>query len=203
MIQAAVRPTFAKFHPVTEAAVRKLVLDSPSSSCDQDPIPTWLLKKCINELTPVLTRIVNLSLLEGHFPDSFKHAQVDPLIKKSGLDPEVLANYRPIAKLKFVSKLIERAGVNQINAYLEKNRLYGKTQSAYRKHHSVETAMIRIYNDLLLAADRGQETVLVMLDYSSAFDIIDHDTMLQRLSSGYGIVGTALDWFRSYFNNRT
>ena len=78
------------------------MVNSPSSSCDQDPIPTWLVKKCVNELAPVLTRIINLSLMNGCFPGSFKHAQVDPLIQKSGLDPEVLTNYRPIAKLKFL-----------------------------------------------------------------------------------------------------
>ena len=60
--------------------------------------------------------------------------------------------------------------------------------------------MVRIYNDLLLAADRGEETVLVMLDYSSAFDTIDHDIMLHRFSLRYGITGTELNWFRSYFS---
>ena len=73
-----------------------------------------------------------------------------------------------------------------------------KSAYFYRKNHSVETAMVRIYNDLLLAADRGQETVLVMLDYSSAFDTIDHDIMLHGFSLKHGITGTALNWFRSY-----
>ena len=108
-------------------------------------------------------------------------------------------------KLKLLGKLVERASVNQTHAYLDLNGLhvYGRSQSAYRKNHSVQTAMVRIYNDLLLAADRGEETVLVMLDYSSAFDTIDHDIMFHRFSLRKGITGTALNWFRSYFSNHT
>ena len=141
-INAADRPTFAEFSPVTKVAVKRLVVNSPSSSCDQDPIPTWLVKKCVNELAPVLTRIINLSLMNGRFPDSFKHAQVDPLIKKSGLDPEVLTNYRPIAKLKFLGKLVERASVKQTHAYLDLNGLYGRLigrTTALRQQWSAST----------------------------------------------------------------
>ena len=65
-------------------------------------------------------------------------------------------------------------------------------QSAYRKFHSTETALLRIYNDLLLASDRRQVTALVLLDLSSAFDTIDHQILLDRLASCYGFSGLAL-----------
>ena len=83
------------------------------------------------------------------------------------------------------------------------HNLYGRSQSAYRKKHSVETAMLRIFNDLLLAVDKGQEAVIVLLDYSSAFDTISHDIFLSRLASEYGFSGSALKWFESYFTSRS
>ena len=74
-------------------------------------------------------------------------------------------------------------------------------QSAYRKFHSTETALLRIYNDLLRASDRRQVTALVLLDLSSAFDTIDHQILLDRLASFYGFSGLALSLLRSYLSD--
>src|SRR3989442_5432553 len=76
-------------------------------------------------------------------------------------------------------------------------------QSAYRKFHSTETALLRIYNDLLLASDRRQVTALVLLDLSSAFDTTDHQILLDRLASFYDFSGLALSLIRSYISYRT
>ena len=196
-------PNFSQFDPVTEEAVRKTILNSPSTTCQLDPIPTWLVKRCVDELLPVITRIINLSLENGVFPDSLKHAIITPLIKKPNLDPKEFKHFRPVAKLKFVAKAVERTCADQIHSHLSLHNLYGRSQSAYRRNHSVETAMLRIYNDLLLAADKGQEAVLVMLDYSAAFDTISHEILLSRLASRYGFSGSVLNWFQSYFYNRS
>ena len=75
-------------------------------------------------------------------------------------------------------------------------------QSAYRSGHSTETALLKVYNDILIALDKGQEVILVLLDYSAAFDTIDHETMIQRFSHRYGIEGTVLEWLKSYLANR-
>ena len=75
-------------------------------------------------------------------------------------------------------------------------------QSAYRPDHSVESALLRVYNDTLIAVDGGQEVVLILLDLSAAFDTIDHRLMIHRPQSRYGISGTALHWLRSYLSNR-
>ena len=93
---------------VSEDDVRKIIHSSPTKSCALDPIPTWLLKKCEDELIPVLTLIVNTSLLCAKLPKELKRAFLTPLIKKIILDAEILKNYRPVSNLSFLCKLIER-----------------------------------------------------------------------------------------------
>ena len=124
------------------------------------------------------------------------------MLKKSGLDKEALSNYRPIANLKFLSKLAERAVSRRLSTTMSCNQLDDPFQSAYKKNHSVETAMLRVSNDILQAMDQGLLTVLVLLDLSSAFDTVDHDLELKQLRE-QGINGSALDWFRSYLDDRT
>ncbi|XP_072022742.1 uncharacterized protein [Amphiura filiformis] len=101
--------TFSKFAEVTDDTIRRFIMESTSSSCSLDSIPTWLLKDCLDGLLPLITRIVNYSLLSGTFPSSYRTSLVTPLIKKSGLDENTLNNYRPISNLKFVSKVVEKA----------------------------------------------------------------------------------------------
>ena len=76
-------------------------------------------------------------------------------------------------------------------------------QSAYRSHHSTETALLRIQNDLLLAIDGQKVSALILLDLSDVFGTIDHQILLERLSSFYGISGLALDLLSSYLSDRT
>ena len=143
-----------------------------------------------------------MSLNTGSVPKTLKVAQVVPLIKKPKLDRNELKNYRPISNLKFISKTIERAASAQLATYLQDNGLHGQKQSAYRQFHSTETALLRVQNDLLRAVDKHQEAVLILLDFSEAFDTIDHQILLKRLRDRYGIVGTALEWFSSYLSGR-
>ena len=111
-------------------------------------------------------------------------------------------NYRPISNLKFISKVIERVVSAQLTTYLQLHNLNGPKQSAYRQFHSTETALIRVQNDLLRAIDKHQEAVLVLLDYSAAFDTIDHQLLIKRMRERYGITGVALKWFTSYLHDR-
>jgi hypothetical protein len=147
--------------------------------------------------------IVNQSLSSGCFPTSLKHAIVTPLLKKPKLDADELANYRPISNLSYLGKLIERVAISQIQAFLQSNDLVSPAQSAYRPHYSVETALLRTQNDLLQALDSGKEAILVLLDFSSAFDLIDHDLLCHRLQTRYGISGSVLAWIKSYLAGRT
>ena len=171
--------TFSEFCEVSEETIHRFIMKSPSSTRSLDSIPTWLLKECLPELQPSITRIVNRSLLSGIFPTSYKFSNVTPLTKKPGLDADTSSNYRPISNLKFVSKVVEGAASAQLQEHMLDNGLYGR-QSAYRKHIRTETALVRVQNDILRAVDQRSDVVLV-LDLSVAFDTVDHQ-ILQRLS---------------------
>lgn len=145
---------------------------------------------------------MNGSLLTGIFPTSYKVSSITPLIKKPGIDANSLNNYRPISNLKFISKVVERAASAQLQDYMFENELYGRRQSAYRKHFSTETALVRVQNDILRAVDQHADVVLVLLDLSAAFDTVDHKILLQRLRDRYGITGDALAWCTSYLTGR-
>ena len=82
------------------------------------------------------------------------------------------------------------------------NGLYGNVQSAYRKDHSTETALLRVQNDIIRAIDSHKDVVLVLLDLSAAFDTVNHQILLQRLGDNFGICSTALNWFTSYLTDR-
>ena len=175
--------SLGNFRCLCEDEVGKLLNSMPSKSCPLDPMPTTLVKQCANELLPTITQIINCSLSSGHFPSTFKTAEVIPLIKKSTLDAESFQSYRSISNLKFLSKATEKAAIEQLQLYLAENDLYPKFQSAYRKNHSCETALLRVLNDLLLTVDAKKDAVLVLLDLSAAFDTIDHDILIQRLKT--------------------
>ena len=103
---------------------------------------------------------------------------MNPILKKVGLDHEDLSNYRPVSNLSFLSKLIERATLDQIVSFIDTNNIFPALQSAYRKYHSVESALCRVHNDLVVGVCEGKSCLLVLLDLSAAFDTIDHELIL-------------------------
>jgi hypothetical protein len=179
------------------------ILSSNNSTCTLDFIPTKLLKSCLDALLPPITTLLNLCISESTVPDDFKTAIVTPLLKKDSLPKDDLSSYRPISNLNFISKLLERVVYDRLLSHLESFPALSSFQSAYRKFHSVETALLKIQNDLLLAVDRGQLSALVLLDLSAAFDTVNHDILLHRLSLNFGIQDSALCFLRSYLTGRT
>ena len=103
----------SEFIPVTEIQLQRLIKSTPPKACNLDPLPTWLLKDCLDELLPILTNIINALLSSGVFPRSFRESLILPVLKKPNLDPNDLGNYRPIANLPFVSKVLERIVADQ------------------------------------------------------------------------------------------
>ncbi|KAK7107751.1 hypothetical protein V1264_015614 [Littorina saxatilis] len=191
-----------RFSPVSEKFVFELISKCAPKSCTLDPIPTSLMKTCLDFLVPVVTRILNLSLQSGSVPAQFKEAVITPLLKKPGLDTECLKNYRPISNLPFLTKLLEKCVLAQLQEHLLSNDLLDVHQSAYKKNHSTETALLYVTDKLLTSADNKEVSVLALLDLSAAFDTIDHDVLLKRLQFTFGIADKAFQWFVSYLSER-
>ena len=160
-----------EFNILTEDVIT-LIKNSSLKSYPLDPMPPRLVSEC-GSLLPVLTKIINSSLENGHFPKTWKDATVFALLKKTGVD-FALDNLRQVSNLKFVSKLTEMAACNQVHSHVSANNLYPSLLSSYRKGHSTETALLKIVHDILLNMKKQHVTLLVLLDLSAAFDTVWH-----------------------------
>ena len=192
-------PVLPAFTSISEESTHKLLTQSRATTSVVDPCPTSIIKDNVDLLCPVITKIVNLSLQSGTFPERWKTAAVIPLLKREGLD-RIESNYRPVSNLPFIAKLIEKAALNQLESHtLDLVPVY---QSAYRKHYSTETALVKLHHDILKEMERGRSTAFVGLDLSAAFDTVDHSVMMSVLSHRFGISGDVADWIKSYLSPR-
>ncbi len=174
-----------------------------SSSCCLDPFPTTLLKSHISILSPIITQTVNLSLQTAHVPPALKAAVIRPLLKKPSLDPDNLANYRPISNLPFLSKVLEKTVATQLLDHLTHNSLFEIFQSGFHSAHSTVTALLRVTNDLMMTSDTGSPSLLILLDLTAAFYTVDHIILLKHLHNTVGLTDHALKWFESYLSDRS
>lgn len=200
-IHAIAPPRWSVFDQQVQAKVLKTIHSCANKHSFLDPMPTNILKR-MSELVQPITNVINASLASGVFPDIFKTAIVRPTIKKSNLDQNNFANYRPISNLLFLSKVLEKTVHVQYMAHINANNLSDSHQSAYRTMHSTETAMVSVTNDILRSLDAKLVVLLVTLDYSSAFDLVPHEKLLATLHNFHGVSGTTLAWFESYLANR-
>ena len=174
-----------------------------NSTAPNDVIPTRLCKIVLTNSPDYFIALINLTLKTGYFPNQFKKGVVRPLIKKSNLDPELLASYRPVTNLRFMSKVVERVVFEQIYMYLESNNLRSKYQSAFRCSHSTETALLKVFNDLLCYLDESRSVMYIGLDLSAAFDIIDHQFLFVILAKRIGLQSFVLLLIKNYLSNRS
>src|SRR6218665_1667820 len=115
------------------AELRCIILTSPPKSCELDPIPTFLLQEFVDDLLPFLTALCNRSIQDGVLPPSQKRSVLVPVLKRSGLDSIDPLNFRPIANVSFMSKIIEKIAAYQLTVFLETNKLLPECQSGFRR----------------------------------------------------------------------
>ena len=149
--------------------------------------------------TETLASIINSSFEQGIFPDSLKIAKVVP-IHKEGPKTDV-SNYRPISLLDSFSKIYEKLMHHRIIEFLDKNNTLYDMQYGFRPGRSCEHALLNAQNSVLNSLSKREVTMLLLIDFSKAFDMIEHQVLLRKLEH-YGIRGIALDWFKSYLSGR-
>ena len=194
-------PTFSTFILITKEEAAKLIGKMASKSCELDPLLTTLLKEILPSVIGPLTKIINVSLTQGIFADTWKIAVIRPIIKKLGLDL-LLSNYRPVSNLSFWSRLVENAVLQQFNKHCDQNNLIPDYQSVYRVNYSCETALVKIVNNILWSMENKNIVNLMAIDLSAAFDTMDWCNLLDCLQYWFGITGSALKWFEQYLRPR-
>ena len=136
--------SLCKFDEVTTVEVERLLNDSSTKQCELDSASVWLLKSLCMVFAPILALLIKVSIQDAILPQSQKRSILIglPVLKREGLDATDPSNYRPIANVTFLSKIIERVAASQLIAYLEVNKLLPVCQSGFQKGHSTETLLL-------------------------------------------------------------
>ena len=189
-----------EFSQVEEQQIKSLVKSLKYTSGGHDDITAKMIKLVIPFAITALTNIVNTSLVSGVFPEQWKKAIVIPIPKIP--DPNNPNDYRPISLLATLSKILEKVVAKQMLKYLEDNNLMELFQSGFRPNHCTATALLKVSDDIFSSIDAAEVSFLILLDYSKAFDTVNHKLLLAKLMS-MGFYGASLEWIGSYLSGRS
>ena len=187
------------FKQTTPSEVCTAIHSLKNKSSHVSTYPSKVLKYISEIISPILSTIINMSLSMGVFPDKLKLARVVPIHK--GGDETELNNYRPISILPILSKIFERIVHNQMINFFEKYNLLDDCQYGFRAGRSTTQAVMNHLDYVYECLDNGDVIMSIFIDFSKAFDCIDHELLLKKLEL-YGIRGVTGQWFRSYLYNR-
>ena len=188
------------FRPVTANDVILAVAHFKSQARGEDGIPHSIVAKALPVLAPHLAKLFNVSLSRGVFPSSWKKARIIALKKVS--TPSSPSEFRPIALLCFLSKVLEKLAHDQIVDYLQNSKILDPFQVGFRKHHCTQSALLKLTNDILMGMGKKQATLLLQFDFSKAFDTISPSKLLVKLRD-LGFSRSSLTWICSYLCGRT
>ena len=185
---------------VTETMVAKVINNISTNARGVDGITLDMILLTLPRTLGVITAMVNCSIRTAVFPEAWKEALVKPIPKVR--DPTELKDIRPISILPFLSKIIEKIVCTQMTEYLEANNILPQKQSGFRASRGTATALMDVIDDILAGQDRGEGTILVLLDFSRAFESINTSLMISKLTY-YGFNDATVKWFTSYLTGRT
>ena len=192
--------TFSLQTPSVDTVYKLLTKMNDKKAAGLDRIPCKLLKMAASIVAPSLTGIFEKSIHTGIFPTEWKLARVTPVFKK-GIKSD-LNNYRPISVIPVVSKVFEKIIYDQLYEYLNDNKLLSDCQSGFRSLHSTLTALLEATNSWSVNIDNGLLNGVVFIDPKKAFDTIDHEIIVRKMSY-FGADHNTLKWFQSYLGNRS
>ena len=168
-----------------------------SAACASDGVCIRMLKTCFPAIGDVILHIINTCISRSDIPHHWKHSIVHPIFKSG--NPSDPTNFRPISIVPVIMKVVERVIHQQLYRYLSQNHLLANTQHGFRPRHSTETALLSVTDRILAATDRGDVSMLCLIDLSKCFDVINHDLLLAKLA----MHGIETSWFASYLQGHT
>lgn len=186
-------------HPVSEFTVLKVIQSIKTNAFGIDGISTDMLALTLPQSLTAITNIINGSITSCIFPDMWKVAVIKPIPKNN--QPTSLADFRPISLLPCLSKVLEKVVSMQMTKFLEDHHILPQHQSGFRRGHSTATALLDVVDNLLAAQDDGMCSVMVLLDFSRAFDALNIPLLLSKLAY-YGFDPSTVKWFSSYLEGR-
>lgn len=191
-----------EFKRVDTEEVENLLCSISAVNCaGTDCLDGRLLRTAALHISTPICHLFNACLSSGICPKLWKQGKIIPLIKNPKLTLNG-QNSRPITMLSIISKLLEKIVVKQFQIYLTENNLINNAQHGYREGHSTGTALVNMSDDWLMGNDNGLLSGAILLDFSSAFDLIDHKLLIEKFKC-YGFCGTAVSWLESYLFERT
>ena len=157
-------------------------------------IPVFIYKILAPQISPTVSMLFNNSLSEGIFPECFKPAKIIPIFKSG--DSNSTANYRPISMLPFLPKMFEKLMCTRLDSYLKSNNIICTNQFCFRKNSNTSDAIIEFLDYVYSSLDKKQSTIAEYLDFSKAFDTVNHEILMSKLQHN-GIRGLMMSWFKS------
>ena len=164
-----------------------------------DYIDGYSIKLAAPLIEDILLHLVNLTIEKSEYPQLWKVNKVTPHFKKG--DKTLGENWRPVTDIVFVSKLAEAAVFQQVSEHFSVNKLWHPNHHGFRPNHSTATAITQLYDIFIRGAENKELTAALLLDLSAAFDVVDHQILLQKLRL-YKFSPSTVSWFRSYLEDR-
>ena len=172
----------------------------PGKAAGPDRLKPLLLRELREEIAPIIKIIFDRSLQTGKLPAEWLTANVMPVFKKG--DKSLAANYRPISLTCILCKVLEHILASNIVKHLDGHGILYDLQHGFREKRSCETQLIMLIEDLARNVSAGKQTDIILLDFSKAFDKVNHSKLLWKLHQ-YGIRGHVLDWVRAFLGSRS
>ncbi|XP_060805091.1 uncharacterized protein LOC132902787 [Amyelois transitella] len=192
---------FMRWQPVDSNDVKKIIdkMDK-NKSPGSDLVRMSDLKLIVDKISPVLAKLINLSVKNKKFPTKLKEAIIRPIHKRG--NKKVYSNYRPIAILSAIDKIIEKSIVNQIGTYLQKNNILNECQHGFQKQKSTNTLLSGFTDDINTHLENKKIVVAVFYDFKKAFETLDMDTLLKGMEE-CGLGQPLNQWFSDYLTGRS
>ena len=188
------------FYTVKNEDIINIIENIKTKAFGSDQLNITLIMLCCPFVVEYIKHIINQCISTSYFPIGWKEAVVSPLPKVS--NPKELGQFRSISILPALSKILERILEQQIRSHINEYNILPPKQSGFRSGFSCATAMADVTDDIINARDNNEVTALVLLDYTKAFDFLNH-TILISILHYVGFSNSAIDMIKSFVTDRT